>query len=82
MSLAWRRPLDGDPVQTYVIEAGSAPGAADLASFSTGSTATTFEAAGVPAGTYYLRVRANNGGGSGPLNHGHAPQAMHLQPLR
>lgn len=41
----------------YIIEAGSAPGAANLASFDTGSAATSFSAA-APSGTYYIRVRA------------------------
>ncbi|MCX6553371.1 MAG: S8 family serine peptidase, partial [Acidobacteria bacterium] len=52
-----------------MIEAGSAPGQADLANFSTGSTATSFAASGVGAGTYYVRVRATNAfGTSGPSN--------------
>jgi peptidyl-Asp metalloendopeptidase len=58
--LAWRAPADCAPT-SYIIEAGSAPGAADLARLSTGSAATSFTAAGVAAGTYYVRVRAANG---------------------
>jgi len=45
-------------VSAYIIEAGSGPGLANLANFSTGNTATTFSATGVGAGTYYVRVRA------------------------
>jgi len=37
---------------------GSAPGLSDLSSFLTRSVATAFSAAGVPDGTYYIRVRA------------------------
>ncbi len=56
------------PVNSYVIEAGTASGAADVTSFDTGNTATTFTATSVPAGTYYVRVRARNGGGTGPAS--------------
>lgn len=52
----------------YIIEAGSAPGAANLASFDTGSAATSFSAT-APNGTYYIRVRARSScGTSGPSN--------------
>ena len=61
--LSWTAPSGSAP-SAYVIEAGSAPGLANLANFSTGNTATTFSAGGVGAGVYYVRVKATNGGGT------------------
>jgi photosystem II stability/assembly factor-like uncharacterized protein len=53
---------------SYVIEAGSSSGNANIVVFDTGSAATTFTASAVP-GTYYVRVRARNAcGTSGPSN--------------
>jgi predicted phage tail protein len=53
----------------YIIEAGSVPGARDLANFSTGSSATEFHASGIGAGVYYVRVRAvSSAGVSGASN--------------
>lgn len=69
VTLTWNAPVGGGTVSTYIIEAGSSPGASNLASFSTGSTATSFFAPGVGAGTYFVRVRASNAGGtSAPSN--------------
>ena len=67
--LTWTAPVSGDPVTTYVIEAGSRSGASDLTIIATNSTAPAFSASGVGAGTYYVRVRAQNAGGvSSPSN--------------
>lgn len=69
ISLSWRAPSTGGSPSGYVIEAGSASGLANLASFSTGSTATSFSSGGVGAGAYYVRVRAANAAGrSGASN--------------
>lgn len=64
VTLTWSAPLTGDPVQSYTIEAGTASALANLANFSTGSTATTFSTTGVPNGTYFVRVRGSNRGAS------------------
>jgi len=66
VTLMWAPPPPGgDPVTAYLIEAGSASGLSELASFSTGNTLTTFSASGVGAGTYFVRVRAQSGAASG-----------------
>ena len=49
-----------------VIEAGSSSGLANVAAFDTGSAATTLTAPNVPAGTYFVRVRARTAGGTSP----------------
>lgn len=53
---------------TYVVEAGTAAGLANVGTFATGHLDTTFITP-APSGTYYVRVRAANAFGvSGPSN--------------
>lgn len=61
VTLAWNAPAGGLLPTVYVLEAGSATGLADLASFSTGISLTSFSTTGVYPGIYYLRVRSSNG---------------------
>jgi hypothetical protein len=69
VSLNWTAPAGGDAPTSYLVQAGSAAGLTDLANFDTGSVSTTLAVLNVPAGTYYVRVRANNSAGaSGPSN--------------
>jgi hypothetical protein len=56
VQLDWDRVID--PVISHQIEAGSAPGLANLAVFNTGSAANTLTVGNVPPGEYYVRVRA------------------------
>jgi hypothetical protein len=65
VTLTWSPPTMGGAVANYVIQAGSSPGTSNLANFSTGNTATSYFAAGVGAGTYFVRVRAANSAGVG-----------------
>jgi len=60
VTLRWGAPSIGAPT-AYIVQAGSSIGRANLADFSTGSTATTFSASGIPDGLYYVRVLATNG---------------------
>lgn len=59
VTLSWGAPSTGTPT-AYIIEAGTGPGAANLANFSTGSATTTYSASGIASGVYYVRVRATD----------------------
>lgn len=62
VTLSW----NGDAqAAAYVIEAGSAPGRADLAVFDTDSPLTSATIRKVPDGTYYVRIRGRNAAGAG-----------------
>jgi hypothetical protein len=61
VTLRWTAPAG--PVTAYIVEAGSASGASDIANFDTGSAATSLAAVAAP-GTYFLRIRARNACGT------------------
>jgi predicted phage tail protein len=60
VTLTWTASPDLGPTlpNSYTIEVGSAPGLRDLATFSAGTSVTTFTATNVGPGVYYVRVRA------------------------
>jgi hypothetical protein len=62
--LRWMAPISGGPVTGYVVEAGLARGTTLLTAPLGAVTRVSFP--GVGAGTYFVRVRAVNGAGSGP----------------
>jgi hypothetical protein len=64
-TLTWTAPPADDPVTSYVIEAGSQPGANNQGTFVAPGTATSFQRQ-APAGTYYVHMFARNGCGTSP----------------
>ena len=62
-SFNWVAPASGGALTDYLLEAGSTPGAANLAAVPVPASTTTF-AASAAAGKYYVRVRARNTCGS------------------
>jgi hypothetical protein len=68
VTLNWTRPAGAEPVTTFVIEAGNAPGTNNVGTFVAPGSAATFQRE-APAGTYYARVLARNAcGTSAPSN--------------
>lgn len=67
VSLTWSAPVATEAVTTYVIEAGSAPGANNQGTFVAPGTATSFQRE-APAGTYYVRMFARNACGTSPAS--------------
>lgn len=68
VTLAWQPPAGGGAPQDYLLEAGSAPGAANLvAGVVVFTTSVSFP--DIPPGRYYVRLRARNSAGvSAPSN--------------
>lgn len=64
VDLSWTLPGHSPAVTRYVLEIGAAPGQSNLGSIDLGA-ATSFTAGGVPPGTYYVRLRGVNYGGTG-----------------
>jgi hypothetical protein len=60
VTLVWQAPLSG-AVQSYILEAGTSPGATNIGTINNG-LATVYMRTGVPAGVYYVRVRALGAG--------------------
>jgi predicted phage tail protein len=59
LRLTWSAPAGGDAPTGYVLEAGTAAGLSNIANVSLGP-ATSFVAEGIPAGLYFVRMRAVN----------------------
>jgi hypothetical protein len=67
VTLTWVPATSGGPAQSFIVEAGSAPGLANLAVLTSNGPGTQLVVGAVPQGTYYVRVRAKNAlGTSGP----------------
>lgn len=65
--LTWTRPSGAQMPTSYVIEAGTSPGSANIGSVNVGNTASFV--VDVPPGTYYVRVRGVSASGvSDPSN--------------
>ncbi len=64
IAIEWTAPTTCDPVTTYLLEVGSAPGLANLLVVPMGA-GLSFTAPGVPDGTFWLRVRGTNAAGVG-----------------
>ncbi|MDH4063743.1 MAG: M12 family metallo-peptidase [Acidobacteriota bacterium] len=64
ITLSWSPPSSGGAVTSYVVQAGSAPGAADFFNANVGPG--TMVSGAVAPGTYYLRVLSQGPGGTSP----------------
>jgi hypothetical protein len=64
--LTWTTaPAPGAPVTAYQLQAGSASGQSDVAVFTVPASQLGYAAAGIPAGTYYVRIVALSAQGPG-----------------
>ena len=60
VALAWAPATTGGTAQRYIVDGGNAPGVYNLGSSTFPASTTSTSVGNVPAGTYYLRVRAQN----------------------
>ena len=67
LTLTWGAPSPATDITGYLVEAGSATGLTNIASIGVNARALTFIP--VPAGYYFVRVRAMNPRGLGPASH-------------
>jgi hypothetical protein len=65
-TMSWAPPTTGGTPTSYLLEAGTAPGLANLGSLSVGGV--SFSASMPSSGTYYLRVKGQNACGVGPAS--------------
>ncbi len=63
--ITWSPPTSGGVATSYILEAGVSPGTTAV---TLPTTAPSLSVPGVPAGTFYLRVRAVNAFGAGPAS--------------
>ena len=56
VALSWTAPTSGAAVTGYQLQAGTAPGSSNAAVLNLPPSQRSFAAAGVPPGTYYVRV--------------------------
>jgi hypothetical protein len=67
VSLSWTAATTGSAADSYLVYAGSQPGASNLAAIDTRSAATSFDAL-APNGVYFVRVVGRNACGNGPVS--------------
>jgi predicted phage tail protein len=60
VSLVWTAPTSGAAVTGYQLQAGTAPGSSNAAVLNLPASPLSFNFAGVPRGTYYVRVVAQS----------------------
>ena len=68
VTLTWSVPASGAAVTGYQLPAGTQVGASNLGVLALPSSATSFNTAGAPAGTYYVRVVATSAQGLGDVS--------------